>query len=49
MDPDISFIIVLIEKSKTGQLVPFEVKEKMAFIPLDKFFDYLDYIEKDAI
>lgn len=43
------FIMILIEKSKTGQLISCKVGEKIAFILLEEFLNSLGYVEKDAI
>ncbi len=43
------FIMILIEKSKTERLVPREVGKRIAFMPLEKFFDSLGCVEEDAV
>lgn len=41
--------MVFIEEIKAGQLIPHKVREEIAFIPLEAFFDNLDCIKEDAI
>ena len=39
--------MIFIKKSKLEQLILCKIREKIAFILLDKFFNYLDYIKKN--
>lgn len=48
-DPDTPFTIILIEKSKTGQLLLRKLREKIASIRLEEFLDSLDCIEEDVV
>lgn len=48
-DPDTLFTIVLMEVDKCGQLKPRQVRERIASITLDKFFDCLCYMEEDSV
>ncbi len=41
--------MILKEESKTGQLVPREVGEGIASMPLKKFLDSLGCVEEDAV
>ena len=41
--------MILIEKSKTKWLVLFKVREKIASMSLEKFFDSLGCVKKDAV
>ena len=43
------FIMILIEESKTGQLVSHKVRDEITSILLEDFFDSLDCIKKDAV
>ena len=43
---DILFIIVFMEESNIRYLISCEIDKKIAFMPLDKFFNYLGYIKK---
>lgn len=44
-----SFIMIFIGENKTRQLVFREVRKEIVFMPLEEFFDSLDYIEKDIV
>ena len=48
-DPDMSFTMVLMEKNKSGKLGSQEIGEGIASIPLDKFLDYFNCAQKDAV
>ena len=48
-DPNMLFTMILIEESKTGQLVSRKVGKKIVSMPLEKFFDSLNCIEEDAV
>ncbi len=41
--------MILIEESKTGQLVPREVGEGIASMPLEEFLDSLGCVKEDAV
>ncbi len=43
------FTMILIEESKTRQLIPCKVGEEITSMPLEEFLDSLDCIEKDAV
>lgn len=43
------FGIVFIEKNKVKLLISCKVREKITFIPLNKFLDSLGYIKKNVI
>lgn len=43
------FIIVFIKIDKDKKLKPYQVGESIAFMPFNKFFNYLSYIDKDFI
>lgn len=40
--------MVFIDHRKARYLIPRKVGKKIVFIPLNKFYDYLDYVEKDV-
>lgn len=44
-----SFIMIFIKRNKIGQLVPYKIREEIAFMLLEEFFNSLDYIEKDVV
>lgn len=46
---DMFFIIVFIKKNKSKKLSSYKVRESLAFILLDKFFNYHNFMEKNAI
>lgn len=48
-NPDILFIIMLIEKNKVEYLVLRKVDEEIASISSDKFLDDLGYIKEDTV
>lgn len=48
-DPNIPFIIMLIEKNKTKYLMFCKVGKKIAYMPLDEFFDCLGGIKDDIV
>lgn len=48
-NPDTPFIMVLIEESKSRNLAHRKVAERIASMPLDKFFDCLGYVEEDVV
>ncbi len=48
-DPDTPFTMILIEESKTGRLIPHEVGEGIASMPLEEFLDSLNCVEEDAV
>lgn len=37
------------KKDKSGRFRPRQIREGIAFIPYDKFFNYLIYMEKNAV
>lgn len=41
--------MVFIVKNKSGKLGAQKFGKIIAFVPLDKFYDYLNYMEEDAI
>lgn len=41
--------MILIEKSKVGRLIFCKIDKNITFMLLNKIFDYLDSIEKDAV
>lgn len=45
-DPNILFIIVILEKNQNKHLVYYKSSEKISFMLLDKDFDCLNYIKK---
>ncbi len=48
-DPDTPFTMNLIEKSKTGRLIPPKTGERIASMPLEEFLDGQGYVEEDAV
>lgn len=48
-DLDMLFIIILIKENKSRKLGPQKVKKNIVFTPLDEFFNYLNYVEKDTV
>lgn len=49
VDPDTPFIMVLIKEAKGGRLVFQKVSDGIASMLLDKFFDCLSNIKKNAV